>query len=544
MKARGTNQLLIEDGSSWRFVNGVWNDGEGGGLAPAEDVLFSDGESMQGHHYAFCTAVSIGDARISFDFRLNPHSDAGIILHAKDEGHFYLLHFPNCGQAFRAQHFWVALSKMDSSGYLKLVKLDMVRRVPSNSGIWLSAKITLTGSKISVDIGDHGHFEADDEGLAGSGCIGVYSYRRADIRNVLVDGEERPSSWNKDQKQPTNWFQPCPDTVHGVSQLPLDLLRLPSGELLLNYHVDKDGPFAGEKTPLLTRSNDNGRTWSEPGLLRVVQEEGRWLSARLWLTPANRLLAVVLSQTGYITAESKDEGRTWSEPTQVEIEIPPKMKGLHIGPQSFSNLADGSMLWLLYSGYALDDPDLTVTNWGAVHCRAFCLRSTDDGRTWSLPANMDNSAGMGQIAQSGSLDLTEVCAAQMADGRIMALIRPAYSPWMWETWSEDGGTSWGPCVRGEFPGYATPNMLRTAGGRTIVAHRLPSLAVHCSGDDGHTWDQGTVIDGSLWVMGSMIEVEPELVLYIYSTGLLMRGQFIRTTDAGLEPVRIGQTHED
>lgn len=537
MKSRNINPLSIGNGADWQFMNGVWVDGEGGQLSPADDAVFSDGEGIQGHHYAFLTGASYEDVRVRYEFRLNPHSDAGIILRATDESHFYLLHCPNCGQASRAQHFWVALSRMDDTGYLKLIKLDMIRRVPSNSGLWLPMHIALSGGKISVDVGDHGRFQAEDDGLAGSGCVGVYSYRRADIRNVVVEGEEQPPSWSNGPCHRTNWFNPCPDTVYGVSQQPLDLLRLPSGALLLNYHVDKDGPFAGDKTPLARWSRDNGRSWSEPELVRVACEDGRWLPVRMWLTPGGRLICVALTQSGYVFAESGDEGRTWSEPAAVEVEVPAGMRGLHIGPQAFLNLADSSMLWFTYGGYALDDAGLAVSNWGSLHCRSFCLRSTDDGRTWSSPVNMDNSADLGVSGQNGSLDLTEVCAAQMGDGRIMALIRPIYSPWMWETWSSDGGATWGPCVRGEFPGYAAPSMLRTGSGKVLVAHRLPSLTIHCSPDEGHTWDQGTTIDGSLWAMGSMIELEPDLVLYVYSATTLMRGQFIRVAPSGLKPVR-------
>ncbi|MBC8236247.1 exo-alpha-sialidase, partial [bacterium] len=153
--------------------------------------------------------------------------------------------------------------------------------------------------------------------------------------------------------------------------------------------------------------------------------------------------------------------------------------------------------------------------------------------------NIDNR-GIDQNGEQieGSMDLTEVCATQIGDGRIMALIRPIYSPWMWETWSDDGGMTWGPCIRGAFPGYATPNMLRTSSGAILVAHRMPSLTIHCSLDDGMTFDQGTMIDSGLWCMGSMIEVEPDLVLYAYMDSFesLMRAQFIRITATGLEPV--------
>lgn len=246
---------------------------------------------------------------------------------------------------------------------------------------------------------------------------------------------------------------------------------------------------------------------------------------------------MIPTDEGFVTTESEDEGRNWSHPIPVDVgPTPPGKKRLSMGPQALLNLADGSMLWFLLGGVASDDhPELTVHNWGATHCRAFSLRSTDDGRTWSPPTNLDNSAGLGLSAQCGNLDLTEVCSAQMSNGRVLALIRPVYSPWMWETWSTDGGASWGPCVRGPFPGYATPNMLRTASVKVLVAHRLPSMTIHCSPDEGHTWDEGTQVDGSIWVMGSMIEVEPDVVLYVYYAESLMRGQLIRVSPTGPRP---------
>ena len=56
-----------------------------------------------------------------------------------------------------------------------------------------------------------------------------------------------------------------------------------------------------------------------------------------------------------------------------------------------------------------------------------------------------------------------------------------------------------------------------------------------------TFDQGTMIDSGLWCMGSMIEIEPDLVLYAYMDSFesLMRMQFIRVTAMGFEPVDRG-----
>ena len=80
-----------------------------------------------------------------------------------------------------------------------------------------------------------------------------------------------------------------------------------------------------------------------------------------------------------------------------------------------------------------------------LHCQAFTSRSDDDGLTWSKPVNIDTPgfAPNGDKLE-GNLDLTEQIGAQLGSGRVMAFIRPIYSPWMWETWSDDGGKTWGP----------------------------------------------------------------------------------------------------
>ena len=48
-----------------------------------------------------------------------------------------------------------------------------------------------------------------------------------------------------------------------------------------------------------------------------------------------------------------------------------------------------------------------------------------------------------------------------------------------------------------------------------------------------------MIDGSLWVMGQMVEIAPDVVLYVYydSHETLMRAQFIHVTPSGLIPVK-------
>ena len=260
------------------------------------------------------------------------------------------------------------------------------------------------------------------------------------------------------------------------------------------------------------------------------------------MAPAGRLMALLKHGDTYATAESTDGARTFSQPLSTGIPFGlPKVPKFQIGPQAFLNLADGSMLLFTHGPHVLGDLYQGPWVWGRGHSQGFAYRSTDDGRTWSAEVNVDN-AGLDHQGRQipGNMDISEICAAQMSDGRILALTRPLYSPWMWETWSDDGGASWGPCLRGPFPGYATSNMLRTTSGAVLVAHRLPTLTIHLSWDEGHSWDQGTLIDGGMWCMGVMMETEPDVVLYAYwdSFESLMRAQLIRVTPAGLEPIRV------
>ena len=71
----------------------------------------------------------------------------------------------------------------------------------------------------------------------------------------------------------------------------------------------------------------------------------------------------------------------------------------------------------------------------------FCLRSTDEGETWTGPIDIDGPPyddRFWQIPRRAS----EISAAQTREGKVIALVRPYESPVMWESWSEDGGQSW------------------------------------------------------------------------------------------------------
>lgn len=548
--ARESHQLSIGDGRDWHFVNADWVDDEGGLIRVPADELRSDGDAMQGMHFAFARTRWYQDFTVRFEFNLAiPHSDIGIIFRARDVSHFYLLHFPNCGQASRAHHFWTVLSSMDGSGYMRQVKMEMVQRVSSTLNVWLPAEITVHGKRVIVRVGDYGHFEVEDDTYPAPGAIGLYCMAYdapgAMLRNVVVEGKPATAlPWPEDVRQPRNWSHPVPGD-EPVWQTPTSLVQFPDGELLLPFGVQGEG--GGEKfqderakpASYAVRSTDGGRTWTDPTPRRGDSNLMVWGNAqRLHLTPGGRLICLISGGETLQFAESIDRGHSWSQPATTSV--PSSPPGCVSGAWgSMLNLDDGATL-LFGAGEVESVDSANVWTWGSIHCKAFAVRSDDDGHTWSDPVNLDGPCvdAHGNEHGGGNLDLTEQTPMQLSNGRIMVFLRPIFSPWMWETWSDDGGRTWGPCVRGPFPGYATPNAVQTTSGALLFAHRLPQLTVHCSQDDGRTW-QGTIIDSGMWAMGGMCEVEPDVVLYVYMDSFegRMRRQLIRVTPAGLEPVR-------
>jgi hypothetical protein len=168
-----------------------------------------------------------------------------------------------------------------------------------------------------------------------------------------------------------------------------------------------------------------------------------------------------------------------------------------------------------------------------------CLRSTDGGTTWTGPIDIDGPPYDNRFWQIPR-GPNEVSATQTQEGKIITLVRAYEPPSMWETWSEDGGQSWTPLMRGPFPMWACgSSMITTESGTLLIGGRFPGLAVQVSRDSGMTWNF-YVIDNAIWANGAMFEVEPDLVLFLYgglNSPQQLRGQFLRVTSTGLEPVR-------
>ncbi len=505
--------LQLEGPQHWSFVGGAWQQQEQGivthGTEPADD------------HLAFYIGRMYSDAEVELEFCHNQaFGGAGLILRAQDASHYYLVHFPCIGQQQRAKHFWAAISKVNGTAWVEVLGMQIVPGVASETGIWHKARATIQGNQLRLWV-DGRPVQVVQDNDYQSGYVGLEGWGNTTFRNVRIRGQEvPPEPWDKALQPPQNWFHPYPHPPAGVWQHALmSMTRAPNADLLMLFKVGD--------TPGISRSTDNGRTWSP--LEEVPQDLGHGV---IHTTADGRLILQIIRENEVLMAHSQDNGKTWSQPEQVECgPFPQTLSELRPwSPSPLVELADGTLVRFLLGGHPSSGDN--VYEWGSSHCVAYSIRSTDGGRTWSAPVTLDGPPGAGL-----NLDLTEPVAAQTLDGRVLCLIRPIYSPWVWETWSDDSAASWGPTTRGAVPSYAS-SLLCTSSGTLLLAGRMPGLGLHVSHDNGATWQTHRIDSGHLiWACGTMYEVKPDLVLYVYMTGGRLRGQFIRVTAEGIEPTR-------
>jgi hypothetical protein len=288
--------------------------------------------------------------------------------------------------------------------------------------------------------------------------------------------------------------------------------RRHSGELLLVCSGGREGHVCPFGKVELMRSTDNGRSWSWPRVLMdlgidnrdsgVVEtargsilvtsftslayepmlakaekippgQPGAWGADRLqrWQAAHRRLGADDRrANLGVWMLRSADGGRTWSAPYD----------GLVNSPHGPIQLSDGR---LLYAGVDL---------WRTPRRVAVC-QSSDDGRTWSLLAEIPVRPG------DSSQQYHELHAVEAGGGRLIVQIRNHNKANAGETLqceSSDGGLTWStphPIGVWGLPSH----LLRLADGRLLMTygHRRKPFGnqARVSDDQGRTWSEPIVI---------------------------------------------------
>ena len=522
--------LSIGDAAAWSFMGRPWRDGDDGLIHPTPTWITGanayDGQTGKNDDTlkAFHKGRAFGDIELECRFQWNGgHCGAGIIFGAQDARNYYMLHFPNIGQCSRAEHFWALISKVEDGEWVKVLKMQMLHGVATERHIWHDARLTVTGNQVRAWVDGRPMDTVTIDGLGEPGFIGLEAWAfggdgaASTFQHMRVRAEPVEKTWDDAVKPAKNWFLPHP--VREAQQSCQGITRAPNGELLMA--LSPGG---------LVRSTDNARSWSpaEP-----ENFPGGWIHT----THDGRLICLLSRDQDTFMAESADNGKSWTEAAKVEraaFTPPDNLQDMKLGsPQGFMELADGTLLAFQVGtipgrGHG-HEGGFNIWEWGMWANCAYSIRSTDGGKTWSAPVPLNGPPAIGQ-----KYDLCEVTSnVQTKEGQVLSLVRPIYSPWMWEIWSDNNGASWGPATSGPFPCYAA-TALATADGTLLVSGRMPGLGLYVSHDSGMTWQPYRVDTGGLWGMGTMYEVEPGLVFYIYMDHYAsdMRAQFIRITEDG------------
>ena len=546
----------------WQYIGGDWEESGEGVMTPPRKAA--------NEHLAFNTSRAYADFEAEFDFRWNiQNCGAGLMFRATDAQHYYMVHFPCTGQQYRAEHFWAAISKVDESGWVQFLQKELVHGVPSEIAIWHKVRLVVEGPEFRLWVDGRPLPVVRDDTYAGPGFVGLESYNARDpdtvgpygdpvvnigagssFRNVRIRGRKDGSvAWDPGPKPVRNYFYPLGDTPLGKWQYASSLGRAPNGDLLMKLAVAKEHLVPGAVQVLL-RSTDNARSWSEPWELPEALKNGSFH------TGSDGLLRLHWVQHEppfrILTVASSDNGKTWSD-----IEERGRLKfakGLEVGNAYVGKVVELKNGHLLRFGYAVG-PNQSVHGairekggvryWGPITEAdfGFSIRSTDGGKTWSEPVGVNGPNPSPQYFMVAKETGSEVSGAETRQGHIVALIRAYTSPWMWESWSTDGGKSWSPAARGPFPMYAATNsMTSTTSGYLVIAGRHPGVGLQVSRDDGMTW-RTTRIDTPFYANGFSLEVEPDVVLYIYDgkySDPRVRAQLIRVTPEKAEPVRVSE----
>ena len=283
-------------------------------------------------------------------------------------------------------------------------------------------------------------------------------------------------------------------------------IRLASGEILMaapwgRPPTNFDQLAATYPVPMLYRSADGGRTWSEDGRLRMpwrlsgmISDGGitflRLQDGRLALL-ANRHVKGLYGGGVPVFSTSSDDGKTWA-PAQL---LDRQDDVYYVMNDRMIQTAGGRLVVPV----SCADKSLGKRYYEGSRSVSRCYLSDDSGKTWRL------SRGQA-VLREDARGMAEPCVAEAPKGRLLMLARTGQGC-IYRAWSEDRGESWTQAEPTTLVSACSSLTLATLPDRRLIVfynHTKPvgpgaffprtPLVYAVSNDHGQTWSAPVMID--------------------------------------------------
>ncbi|MBI2190562.1 MAG: exo-alpha-sialidase [Planctomycetes bacterium] len=547
------NTALAANERNWTFVGTPgWKQSAEGLIYPPTWSLPAFDEDPHGvpnlyahelarEDYAFLSSQALADTDISVEHKC-PYGSVihgGVIFRAMDTCRFYVVDIVDMGR--KAQDYELTLWRQDAAGYRKVIARGrashsivperIVQMGPQtreewehSSPDWVTVRVQASGTFIRVSLDGRIVFEARDRTWP-AGCAGLVARGSVLFRNLKVVGlaAELPKPWTEHQGEPPWFFYPGGKESQGAGFNAYPAVgHTGDGTTLMTWWHHPPGRKSAGTAVVLTRSEDEGRTWTPPR--RIFSREGCHCGCSSIFEHKNGAVSCLISVTPVAGHEgavpqtyvirSPDRGLSWPAADELAIAGRPlsvyrERHGRFSFYSPWVRLSDGAVVMCAYEHQTVPG--------GNAGCnadrldRSLLIRSLDDGFTWEEPIHFDPT----------NFDHNECMIAETAPGRLVAFMRTLAAPCMWTSTSEDGGKTWSRLVQSSVSAEC-PSLLRHSSGALILASRGYGTFVRLSFDGGKSWTPECRISPASAMIG-MTEMKDGRVLIAMHEGYRVPG---------------------
>ena len=282
-------------------------------------------------------------------------------------------------------------------------------------------------------------------------------------------------------------------TVASVGQYP-DIDRLADGRLMCVYCASLES----KQVIMISDSEDHGRTWRKPVTL-IDSRPGIDYDPKI-IVIGTRVIVVsivcppnhgpLISTSRLVAVRSEDNGRTWSEP--YEIETGHRYSVGTVNPGIV--LRDGTVVFS-YSWDQKLETGVDLKREGDMQLCGATLLSKDDGHTWTSGGDLIPAFTKAPDRPRAVSGIVEPAIVECSDGSIYRLERTGLMK-LYESRSTDGGRTWSQLAPSPLTAHNSPaSLCRFRGDKpgimvtwnnTATPRRWP-LCAAVSFDDARTW---------------------------------------------------------